>query len=848
MKKIIILLVLILLMGCGQSNNQDNTQKNIFSNAVFTKEEIENKINEGLSNVWQDYMINIVNYYRNDLPDNFIESLINGVGEYKYDKYQIPFSDNWEEYLNQVDDVGVKIHALLDLYEVTPDKFINSISNEELNNKLSNNPQIDMNQYVGYEDGDSFIPYFSSMGNELLAQNDYIKIEGPKDITVDFYEMIGRTARITNISDQPVYIFYNFIEKPNEGDPTKAYNVFKSMNEYEAEYDKIDELINDFSNTLMPFIPKDILMPGEYTYLRVDFTNYKNFNSHWYFETYQINEDEFNEAIENDNLENYKSIVRQQNESKDIALILKNRTLKQDDYDVKYATIKGTMYNKDGQPLAFMPFRVMGLDENCSNETRQLFTSYDGSFSFKAPVVLYKTDQTYARYAIYVDGVLMPIDGQMVTALINDDFELDGIRQEGIKYSEFVKDKRIYGQASLFVQPIEEKEYEVTIVVPDKLDYIVYDYGEEVDYGGQANYYDYNSGVFATVKFHDEERGANNTAYLNVFDTDGNLLFRKHLGIQTTCVEVSPDGSLIGTVITDTNTTGDIEIDYENPPANIGNATIFDINGNEVFKLNHGTRNIAITHDNKYVALDVNGQDCVGVMDINTKEVLWKDYRGAQIRHLIFSEDDSILYMASQESIIAYDAKNGDILWQTYILGAFPIDMIMSSKYLYVSPKASGGNDNKLLCLDRKTGETVWSYQTGSRGTKLTVSPDETLLFWGNDTGARDVGLYVLDANTGEPQWTLNYGGQAAWFTSDSKYVAIKDYGILEVFTRDGRKIATSACGSNSKMSWFVYIKDDLSKMLNIAGGGDGGNSGWLYNLELNNAYNREFIDKQLGE
>ncbi len=46
-------------------------------------------------------------------------------------------------------------------------------------------------------------------------------------------------------------------------------------------------------------------------------------------------------------------------------------------------------------------------------------------------------------------------------------------------------------------------------------------------------------------------------------------------------------------------------------------------------------------------------------------------------------------------------------------------------------------------------------------------------------------------------------------------------------------------------MSWFVYIKDDLSRILNIAGGGGQGNSGWLYNMTLEDGYNREFIDSQ---
>ena len=69
----------------------------------------------------------------------------------------------------------------------------------------------------------------------------------------------------------------------------------------------------------------------------------------------------------------------------------------------------------------------------------------------------------------------------------------------------------------------------------------------------------------------------------------------------------------------------------------------------------------------------------------------------------------------------------------------------------------------------------------------------------------------------------------------------------MEVYTRDGLRVATTACGSNSKMSWFVYIKDDLSRILNIAGGGGNeGNTGWMYNMTLEDGYNREFIEKQL--
>lgn len=830
-----------------EPNLRDRNAK-IWGDRVFTKEEVQERLDAGLSASWANYQINACLADMDNLPENVLTSLEAAVGAYRWENYERPnFNGNWEEYYEEPDIVGQKLHALLDLYGITPDTAFPAIGKAELERKVAENPKIDMAQYATYEDGDAFLPYFSHYGSEVLAENDYVKVEGPRDITVDWYEDISRVVRITNKSEHPVYIDYVFLDKADGG--SRGLDEVKAHPEYEEEFDKISRLTED--TTVLAFTPKDILSPGEMTYLCFNYGSYGNFNTHWYLKTYPVTDKDI-EKLYQDEKRAYdaKAAVRMREKSEDIILIMKNRVTPKEECSFEFARIQGTLVNTEGEPIPFLPFRLTGFDETSAGsdspsiETRECFSSVDGTFSIKVPVVLYKTDETYARYAIFVDGEKALVDGKMVTMVAGELFELDGEVQEGVKYSDYVKGRRVYGQKSAFVQPMEAKDYELTIVVPDKYDYLVYDYESEEDYGGQANYYDYGGDILATVKFHDVERGANKTAYLNVFDHDGNLILRKATGIQTCCVAVSPNGSLVGTTITPANLVAEDDFDMEYP-ANVGKATIFDLAGNKIFELQTGTRAMEISHDNKYVALDVNGADCVGIMNIETKEILWQDYRGSQIRHLIFSEDDSILYMGSQECIAAYDAKDGTMLWQTFTANGFPIDMILSSKYLYVSPKGTGGNDNKLMCIDRKTGKTKWTYQTGSRGTKLTVSPDETMLFWGNDTGARDVGLYMLNAETGEPLWTLNYGGQAAWFTSDSEYVAVKDYGILEVFDREGRKVATTSCGFNSKMSWFVYMKDDLSRILNIAGGGGMGNSGWLYNMVLEPGYDRQFMDSQ---
>lgn len=822
-----------------------NEEFKLFSDEVFTKEQIQAQIDKGLSNNWEPYQLNAVLANIDGLPDNVKESIKNAFGEYKWDNYEIPdFNGKWENYMSSSEPEVEKIHAVMDLYGVSPDMEMPAESRTSIDKRVENNPVIDMSQYATYEDGDAFIPFYSYYGCEVLAQNDHIKIEGVRDITIEPYENIVRTARITNISSTPVLVGYAL-----DKDCIQNRDIFREMPEYEEQYDKMDLIAND--ETVLNFTTKDVLMPGEVTYLTIDYSSFKDFNTHWFITSYAMTDEDvaaINNGSSEEDIDNVKAEVRTRQEGQDIALIMKNRVNEKEVWDGDYATIKGVLYNTDGERLPFTAFRVIGLTKHMTVELMDSFTTVDGSFTVKVPVAFYKTDETYARYIILVNGERTPIDGKQVTMVVGELYALDGEVQEGKNYSDFIKGRRIYGETSAFVQPTEAKEYEVTLVVPDMLDHLVYDYASEEDYGGQANYYDYGGDVIATVKFHDTEPDADATAYLNVFDHDGNLLLRVPTGVQTCCVCVSPDGSLIGTCISESLTEYG-EGDGDMLPGNVGRATIFDRDGNVVFENTSGTRAMEISHDNKYVAMDVNGAHCVGIMDIETHEVLWQEYRGEQIRYLIFSEDDSVLYMASQECIAAYDAKTGKMLWQTFIINGFPIDMIMSSKYLYATPKGTGGNDSKLCCIDRETGEMVWTYQTGSRGTKLTLSPDESILFWGNDTGARDHGTYFLDANTGAPLWTVNYGGQAAWFTSDSQFVAIKSYSILEVYTRDGRRVATTACGANSKMSWFVYIKDDLSRILNIAGGGANamqGNSGWMYNMTLADGYSREFIEAQL--
>nr|MCR5310126.1 hypothetical protein [Lachnospiraceae bacterium] len=202
--------------SAGDNEEKEKPALSPWSDKVFTKEEVQAKIDGGLSDNWENYQLNAVLQNLYGLPENVLSSMENAFGAYKWESYEGIFINSWKDYFddNSERDTAVnKLHAVLDLYGVTPDTAFPALSQEELERRVADNPKIDMSQYATYEDGDAFFSYFSYYGCEVLAQNDYVKIEGVRDITVDPYELINRVAKITNISDGPVYIRYAFIDK-----------------------------------------------------------------------------------------------------------------------------------------------------------------------------------------------------------------------------------------------------------------------------------------------------------------------------------------------------------------------------------------------------------------------------------------------------------------------------------------------------------------------------------------------------------------------------------------------------------------------------------------------------------
>ena len=105
---------------------------NVFGDAVFTKEDVEAKINEGLSDVWETYQLNAMISNMDALPDNVKETMENAYGAYRWENYVAPYFGDWEAFFSDRDtnEDLVKVHAVMDLYGVYPGMDLPGISKD----------------------------------------------------------------------------------------------------------------------------------------------------------------------------------------------------------------------------------------------------------------------------------------------------------------------------------------------------------------------------------------------------------------------------------------------------------------------------------------------------------------------------------------------------------------------------------------------------------------------------------------------------------------------------------------------------------------------------------------------
>ena len=141
----------------------------------------------------------------------------------------------------------------------------------------------------------------------------------------------------------------------------------------------------------------------------------------------------------------------------------------------------------------------------------------------------------------------------------------------------------------------------------------------------------------------------------------------------------------------------------------------------------------------------VTSHGTVYCLNSTTGKALWykqPDSRGAYGSTMALSE--GIIYYDSVRTF-ALNATNGNTVWNGNVSCEYASPVVVDGK-LY-----TGANDNKMYCLDAKTGTQIWSYTTGG-----IIGSSPVIAYGKVYVGAWDGNLYCLDAASGAKLWNVS--------------------------------------------------------------------------------------------
>ncbi len=377
-----------------------------------------------------------------------------------------------------------------------------------------------------------------------------------------------------------------------------------------------------------------------------------------------------------------------------------------------------------------------------------------------------------------------------------------------------------YGQARMVVPAVEGETVGVTVKLPAQAQSLSYTRTSEMDIDVAAySFFASDDGnTIAYISFHSElpEADRRQRSRLTVTDKEGKLLFTKMLPDETPAVDVTPDGQLIATVLDAGGADGSVPV-------------VYDREGNEVYRVEdlpqaeskwmetgrhagYQIREVRLSDDGRYFAAADANMGEFWLIDRETDRIVWSTFLFGQIRSIRFDENDSLLYLSSGDGYIYCYTIGGELVWKSYV-GTWATDMEVSEHYIAATIKASGFS---LSLIDKKTGKNIWYYPAGFRGSGVRISPDETMIWWGNDiAGGKSSADNLVIGIDGRPLYDLGSGGaQMAGFTADSKYLAVKNGTSAGVFDRNGQlvwieKIVTNEGENMSAINFTLYISPD---------------------------------------
>ncbi|MDD2295330.1 MAG: PQQ-binding-like beta-propeller repeat protein [Eubacteriales bacterium] len=813
-KAVSMLLAILLLMSltaCG--NNAGNpassdvpapvetsTPINAGKDTPCTESEIAEAINVGnllFNEKWCEYLVTHQDY----LPGDVLACLNEHIGEYK----MVKLGEDSETELTD-ENIGT-IAAVLQLHGYTPEILVSmnstAISPDALAARVADNEQYMIDATTAYpkpEDGMDFLPCFKNFEPVVQDEALGVTLTAPREVTdtttfnrdIDFGTAISRCALFTNNSDKRVQLIAANDLPDSEWQKMEGYDPSLVM-DWSGSYDPTAGESSAYTDVnLIPLGAASVLEPGESTVVRFAYLGREDEDFDFIARfSYYVTDGESTELLKGFTLNH----------------------IRPSQFPATTCTVTGTVYDEEtGLPIPF-------IDVQTSRGGAFGTTDIEGRFTFETPAFQFDSTGNWGRSTIFVNelGVTNSSDSTVNPA---------------------------YAEESIIVEPHTGETMELTLVLKKKPAQVNYTLQTQHDMGMQAYCVDISNDIIATAPFHTtfstEYKYEN--GYLHVFDKYGNLLFEKWLRGESAFCDISTDGTLVASVV------------HGEKVGDPDTAVVWDIEGNEVFSYQvpykenpalyvqpeegHGEGvfsklgDLEISNDGKLLLMATD-EGYVSVVRLSDKKILCDFFGNAKMYKLFWSADDKVVYTGTEAGdFLATEVATGKMLWKKYIEGTI-FGWAMNDTCVVTSTKSTGVG--YLICTELATGKTLWTLDVGMRCSSMTLSHDGKTLFWGTDTGGTNSGQMFIDMETGTPLWSTVSGKQAAAFSADDRYVAIRSGGNLTLWTITGEHLygALIALDDNS-MSWGLYMSGDCKNIVSFAGGSmDSRFYGVMYALTL---------------
>lgn len=381
--------------------------------------------------------------------------------------------------------------------------------------------------------------------------------------------------------------------------------------------------------------------------------------------------------------------------------------------------------------------------------------------------------------------------------------------------------KNGYRNQSTVVYPKKSKTSTASFTLKKASAKLTYKLTKTIDLGIQAYSFDAsaNGNVIAFIPFHSglSKEQIKNKTKLTIVSKTGKLYSQTSLPGETPYVSMTEDGEYITTV----QDYGDYDIPtiYNKNGEIIYSRKIFpDVNeiwAKSNFDTKEGTiecRCVALSPDKTKIMIGTMDGEFYCI-DWKTDTILWSTYLNNQIRTIDFSKNGKLMYVSSGAGYLYCLALDGTLQWKTYI-GSWATGTSIGEKYIAVTTKNAF---HTLSLLDAKTGKQIWCQDMASRGCGVVLSPDESCLWWGNDTSGASSAMtgVVLNTSNGSVKYIVDRGSQMGSFSSDGQYLAVKTSSRVSVYnSKTGEelfsKLVVTGDGPNTvSINFSLYLSKD---------------------------------------